>query len=109
MNSNIQSNEINIENFPSADAMKKTLYKKNINRALAIIYQKFEQIDLSNPSVLIMKSDFHIPAVLNNHSCAYNIPENILQEVIKFLTEKGYRINEIQDTLNNYIGWKIYI
>lgn len=104
MNSNIQSNEINIENFPSADAMKKTLYKKNINRALAIIYQKFEEIDLSNPSVLIMKSDFHIP-----HSCAYNIPENILQEVIKFLTEKGYRINEIQDTLNNYIGWKIYI
>ena len=78
MNSNIQSNEINIENFPSADAMKKTLYKKNINRALAIIYQKVEEIDLSNPSVLIMKSDFHIPASLNNHYCAYNIPENIL-------------------------------
>ena len=56
-----------------------------------------------------MKSDFHIPAALNNHYCAYNIPENILQEVIKFLTEKGYEINEIQDTLNNYIGWKIYI
>jgi len=104
----MQSNEINIENFPTAEALKTSLYKKNINKALNIVHQKLEQINLSNPSVLILKTDFHIPAgpIV---PCANNIPDNILQEVIKFLTEKGYRINEIQDANNNYIGWKIYI
>lgn len=104
----MQSNEINIENFPTAEDLKKSLYKNNINRALNIIYKRFEQIDLSNPSILLLKTDFHVPAGIAV-PCACNIPENILQEVIKFLTEKGYRINEIQDINNNYIGWKIYI
>lgn len=104
----MQTNEINIENFPTAEALKKSLYKKNINKALYIVHQKFEQIDLSNTSILILKTDFHIPAG-PTVACAYTIPDNILQEVIKFLTEKGYKINEIQDVHNNYIGWKIYI
>lgn len=104
----MQSNEINIENFPTAEALKTSLYKKNINRALNIVHKKFEQIDLSNPSVLLLKIDFHVPASEIN-TIAYTISDNILQEVIKFLTEKGYRINEIQDVNNNHIGWKIYV
>jgi hypothetical protein len=104
----MQSNEISIENFPTAEALKKSLYIKSINRALNIVHQKLEQIDLSNPSVLLLKTDFHVPVSEKNAS-AYTISDNILQEVIKFLTEKGYRINEIQDVNNNHIGWKIYI
>jgi len=104
----MQTNEINIENFPTAEALKTYLYKKNINRSLNIIHKKFEQIDLTNPSVLLLKTDFYVPASETNAS-AYTISDNILQEVMKFLTEKGYRINEIQDINNNQIGWKIYI
>ncbi len=104
----MQTNEISIENFPTAEAFKSSLYKKTINRALKIVYQKFEQINLSNSSVLLLKTDFHVSASETN-SIAYTISDNILQEVMKFLTEKGYRINEIQDVNNNHIGWKIYI
>jgi hypothetical protein len=104
----MQSNEISIENFPTTEALKTSLYKKNINRALNIVHKKFEQIDLSNPSVLLLKTDFHVPASEIN-AIAYTISDTILHEVMKFLSEKGYRINEIQDSNNNYIGWKIYI
>jgi hypothetical protein len=104
----MQTNEINIENFPTAEALKTLIYKKNINRALNIIYKKLEQVDLSNLSVLLLKTDFHVPISETNAS-AYTISDNILQEVMKYLTDKGYRINEIQDVNNNHIGWKIYI
>ena len=104
----MQTNEINIENFPTAEDYKKSLYKKNINRALNIIYKKFEQVDLSNPSVMLMKSHFHVIAG-SEVPCAYTISDNILKEVMKFLTEKGYRIIEIQDAGDIHIGWKVYI
>ena len=104
----MQTKEINIENFPTAEALKTSLYKKNINRALNIVHKKFEQIDLSNPSVQLLKTDFHVP-VSETNAIPYTISDNILQEVMKFLTEKGYRINEILDVNNNHIGWKIYI
>jgi len=104
----MKSNEINIENFPTAEDYKKSLYKKNINKALNIVYLKFEQVDLSNLSVMLLKSHFHVPAG-PEVQCAYTISDNILKEVMKFLTDKGYRIIEIQDAVDVHIGWKIYI
>lgn len=68
----MQSNEISIENFPTAEDYKKSLYKKNINRALNIIYKKFEQVDLSSLSVMLLKSHFHVIAG-SEVPCAYTI------------------------------------
>lgn len=102
------TNEINIETFPTAEDFKKSLYEKNINRALYIVYKKLDQVDLSNLSVMLLKSEFHIQAG-TEVQCAYTISNEILKEVMKFLTVKGYRIIEIQDANNNHIGWKIYV
>jgi len=59
---NINTTEIHRENFPSADMLKKKIYERNFNKALSIIYPRLEQINLTNPYVRIMKSDFHIPS-----------------------------------------------
>jgi hypothetical protein len=104
----MQTNEINIETFPTAEDFKKSLYKKNINRALNIVYKKLEQVDLSNLSVMLLKSEFHVQAG-TEVPYAYTISDSILVEVMKFLTDKGYRIIEIQDASNNHNGWKIYV
>ena len=57
---------------------------------------------------MLLKSEFHIQAG-TEVQCAYTISDSILKEVMKFLTDKGYRIIEIQDATNNHIGWKIYV
>jgi hypothetical protein len=112
--SNINTTEIHRQNFPSADILKKKIYERNFNKALSIIHPRLEQIDLTNPYVRIMKSDFHIPsqplapgAYQIPAPCAYQIPEVVLTDVMIFLLEKGYRIVDIEDSLCNHIGWRI--
>jgi len=118
---NINTTEIHRENFPSADMLKKKIYERNFNKALSIIYPRLEQINLTNPYVRIMKSDFHIPSQQpisvpcahlasqdpQGKAGAYQIPEVVLTDVMNFLLEKGYRIADIEDPLCNHIGWRI--
>lgn len=104
--SNNYITEIHRTNFPSAEMLKKTIYEKHFNKALSIIYTRLEQMDLINPYVRIMKSDFHIPSQ-QPALCAYQIPEVVLTDVMKFILEKGYKMVEIEDSLCNHIGWRI--
>lgn len=118
--SNINTTEIHRQNFPSADMLKKKIYERNFNKALSIIHPRLEQIDLTNPYVRIMKSDFHIPSQQQvpvgahlvsqdpqGQAGAYQIPEVVLTDVMNFLLEKGYRMVDIEDPLCNHIGWRI--
>lgn len=103
---NINTTEIYRENFPSANMLKKKIYERNFNKALNIIYLRLEQIDLTNPNVRIMKSDFHILSQ-QQAPCACQIPEVVLANVMNFLLEKEYKIADIEDNLCNHIGWRI--
>jgi hypothetical protein len=115
-------------NFPTANQLKNQLYEKHFDTMLNIIFTKIIESNNSRGSsstIRLLNSDFNnglpnVPAIGTAPATvvpvavpvpvpvnSINIPNNVIVDVKKFLTDKGYTIVETEDAAGVSIGWRL--
>lgn len=85
---------INRNNFPSADNLRSIIYNNNFNRFLNIVKTKIDAVN-----------NLNYIRILNNE--LVNIPVDIIIEGKIYLSNSGYKIIQLEDVANTSIGFKV--
>ena len=88
---------INKANFPNKQNLQKILNNTKINELLTRI--KNEMIGANNNN---------LNYITIHNTTLQNINNTLILEVKQHLLSLNYTINDVEDTTNNIIGWKIY-
>ena len=88
---------INKSNFPNKQNLQKILNNTKINELLTRI--KNDMINANNNNVNY---------ITIHNTTLLNINNTLILDVKQHLLSLNYTINDVEDTANNIIGWKIY-
>ena len=124
--SNSSTTCITRSNFPTTNELKAQLYEKHFDTTLNIIFTKIIESNNSrgnSSTIRLLNSDFNnglpnVPAVgaapvmpvavpVPVPVININIPTNVIIDVKKFLTDKGYAIVDTEDATGVSIGWRL--
>ena len=107
-------------NFPTANQLKNQLYEKHFDTTLNIIFTKIIESNNSrgnSSTIRLLNSDFNnglpnvpaapVPVAVPVPVININIPTNVIIDVKKFLTDKGYTIVDTEDAAGVSIGWRL--
>lgn len=84
------------DDFPSLKELVEIFYKEDFNSVLNIVKHRIIQAKRMNTNFARMTvQDFSM------------IPNQVVSDVKDFLKKYGYTIVDIEDNMNNVIGWKI--
>jgi hypothetical protein len=116
--SNSTTTCITRSNFPTTSELKAQLYEKHFDTTLNIIFTKIIESNNSrgnSSTIRLLNSDFNnglpnvpaVPVAVPVPVININIPTNVIIDVKKFLTDKGYTIVDTEDAAGVSIGWRL--